>query len=85
MTTWKGAWNRARADRAGDPARCIHGQGRRAPARARAGTAIFMTAQPRGAPAALVHNLQYNKVLHQHVVVLMVTTRQVPHVRRKSA
>ena len=44
------------------------------------GTAIFMTAQPRGAPAALVHNLQYNKVLHQHVVILMVTTRQVPHV-----
>lgn len=53
--------------------------GEQPPARV-AGTAIFMTAQPRGAPAALVHNLQYNKVLHQHVVILMVTTRQVPHV-----
>ena len=39
-----------------------------------------MTAQPRGAPAALGHNVRYNKVLHQHVVILMVTTRPVPHV-----
>jgi KUP system potassium uptake protein len=44
------------------------------------GTAVFMTAQPRGAPAALAHNVRYNKVLHQYVVILMVTTRQVPHV-----
>jgi KUP system potassium uptake protein len=44
------------------------------------GTAVFMTAQPRGAPAALGHNVRYNKVLHQHVVILMVTTRPVPHV-----
>ncbi len=44
------------------------------------GTAVFMTAQPRGAPAALANNLRYNKVLHQHVVILMVTTRPVPHV-----
>ncbi|OFW03638.1 MAG: potassium transporter Kup [Acidobacteria bacterium RIFCSPLOWO2_02_FULL_68_18] len=44
------------------------------------GTAVFMTAQPRGTPPALVHNVRYNKVLHEHVVVLMVTTAQVPHV-----
>jgi KUP system potassium uptake protein len=44
------------------------------------GTAVFMTAQPRGAPAALGHNVRYNKVLHTHVVILMVTTRPVPHV-----
>ena len=44
------------------------------------GTAVFMTAQPKGTPAALVHNLRHNKVLHQHVVILMVTTRPVPHV-----
>jgi KUP system potassium uptake protein len=44
------------------------------------GTAVFMTAQPRGTPPALAHNLRYNKVLHQHVVTLMVTTQPVPHV-----
>jgi KUP system potassium uptake protein len=44
------------------------------------GTAIFMTAQPRATPPALVHNLRYNKVLHSHVVVLTVATAPVPHV-----
>jgi KUP system potassium uptake protein len=39
-----------------------------------------MTAQPTGTPPALAHNLQYNKVLHRHVVVLTVSTAQVPHV-----
>ena len=36
------------------------------------GTAVFMTAQPTGTPPALVHNLRYNKVLHEHVVILTV-------------
>ena len=44
------------------------------------GTAIFMTAQPTGTPAALVHNLHYNKMLHEHVVVLTVATVPTPHV-----
>jgi KUP system potassium uptake protein len=44
------------------------------------GTAVFMTAHPRGTPPALAHNLRYNKVLHEHVVTLMVTTEPVPHV-----
>jgi KUP system potassium uptake protein len=44
------------------------------------GTAVFMTAQPTGTPPALSHNLRYNKVLHQHVLVLTVATAQVPHV-----
>jgi KUP system potassium uptake protein len=44
------------------------------------GTAVFMTAQPRGTPAALAHNLRFNKVLHEHVITLMVTTQPVPHV-----
>jgi KUP system potassium uptake protein len=43
------------------------------------GTAVFMTAQPTGTPAALAHNLRYNKILHEHVVVLTVTTVPVPH------
>jgi KUP system potassium uptake protein len=44
------------------------------------GTAVFMTAQPRGTPPALAHNVRHNKVLHEHVITLMVTTQPVPHV-----
>jgi KUP system potassium uptake protein len=44
------------------------------------GTAVFMTAQPRGTPPALAHNLRYNKILHDHIVVLTVTTAPVPYV-----
>ncbi len=44
------------------------------------GTAVFMTAQPRGTPPALAHNVRYNKVLHEQVVTLMITTQPVPHV-----
>ncbi|HKE85292.1 MAG TPA: KUP/HAK/KT family potassium transporter, partial [Vicinamibacterales bacterium] len=44
------------------------------------GTAVFMTAQPRGTPPALAHNLRYNKILHEHVIVLTVTTAPTPYV-----
>jgi KUP system potassium uptake protein len=43
------------------------------------GTAVFMTAQPRSTPPALTHNLRYNKVLHETVVILAVQTQTVPH------
>jgi len=46
------------------------------------GTAVFMTAHPRGTPPALVHNLRYNKVLHESVVVLTVATVPVPYVKQ---
>ena len=42
-----------------------------------------MTAQPSGTPPALAHNLRYNKVLHDHVIVLTVSTVQVPHVTQE--
>ena len=44
------------------------------------GTAVFMTAQPNGTPPALAHNLRYNKVLHEHSIVLTVSTEERPHV-----
>jgi KUP system potassium uptake protein len=44
------------------------------------GTAVFMTAQPRGTPPALAHNLRHNKVMHEYVVILTVSTGLVPHV-----
>jgi KUP system potassium uptake protein len=43
------------------------------------GTAVFMTAQPTGTPPALAHNMRYNKVLHERVVLLTVSTAQRPH------
>jgi KUP system potassium uptake protein len=43
------------------------------------GTAVFMTAQPTGTPAALAHNLRYNKILHEHVIVLTASTVPVPY------
>ncbi|MFN8063455.1 MAG: potassium transporter Kup [Vicinamibacterales bacterium] len=44
------------------------------------GTAVFMTAQPNATPAALAHNVRFNKVLHEHVVTLMVITELKPYV-----
>jgi KUP system potassium uptake protein len=43
------------------------------------GTAVYMSAQTTGVPAALVHNLQYNKVLHERVVLLGIVTVQQPY------
>ena len=42
------------------------------------GTAVFMTARPGGAPPILVHHLKHNKALHEHVVLLTVTTLDTP-------
>jgi KUP system potassium uptake protein len=39
-----------------------------------------MTAQPTGTPPALAHNVHYNKVLHEHVVVLTARTEPTPFV-----
>src|SRR5213592_3463994 len=43
------------------------------------GTAVFMYGTADGTPPALVHNLVHNKVLHEKVVFLTVTTEDVPH------
>ena len=44
------------------------------------GTAIFMSGSSWRTPPALRQNLQHNKVLHERVVFVTVTTRPVPHV-----
>jgi KUP system potassium uptake protein len=82
MTTWK-TGRRIVAQRLSARAvpleDFIRGVAEHPPARV-PGTAVFMTAQPRGTPPALAHNLRYNKVLHEHVVTLMVATEPVPYV-----
>jgi KUP system potassium uptake protein len=45
------------------------------------GTAVFLTADPNNVPFSLLHNLKHNKVLHQRVILLSVTTESVPIVR----
>lgn len=44
------------------------------------GTAVFMSATPRGIPAALSQNTEHNHVLHEKLIVLTITTEEVPHV-----
>jgi KUP system potassium uptake protein len=50
-----------------------------APPRVR-GTAVFLTADPDAAPAALMHNLKHNQVLHENIIVLTVKIAPQPHV-----
>jgi KUP system potassium uptake protein len=45
------------------------------------GTAIFLTSNPDLAPAALMHNLKHNKVLHEKNVILTVQTAETPRVK----
>jgi KUP system potassium uptake protein len=44
------------------------------------GTAVFMTADARGVPSALLHNLKHNKVLHERVVILNIRYSEIPYV-----
>jgi len=55
---------------------------RNPPARV-AGTAVFLTSTPGSVPHALLHNLAHNKVLHERVVFLTVTIKDVPWVSAK--
>ncbi|QFU14899.1 potassium transporter Kup [Microvirga thermotolerans] len=42
------------------------------------GTAVFLTSDPETAPAALLHNLKHNKVLHEQNVILTVVIQDAP-------
>ena len=45
------------------------------------GTAVFMNGTASRTPAALRHNVEHNKVLHERVVFVTVKTQQVPYIR----
>jgi KUP system potassium uptake protein len=51
----------------------------RPPMRAR-GTAVFLTGDPGKVPAALMHNLKHNQVLHEQVVLLNIRSVRRPRV-----
>jgi KUP system potassium uptake protein len=42
------------------------------------GVAVYLTANPDHAPAALLHNLKHNRVLHDHNVIVTVETLEAP-------
>jgi KUP system potassium uptake protein len=50
------------------------------PPRRAPGTAAFLSSNPVGVPAALLANLRHNGVLHEQVLLINVTTAEVPHV-----
>lgn len=47
------------------------------------GVAIFLTSDPQTAPAALLHNIKHNHVLHEKNVILTVVTVNKPRVSRQ--
>jgi len=44
------------------------------------GTAVFMTSATDGIPNVLLHHVKHNKVLHRQVVLLSISTQNVPFV-----
>ena len=48
--------------------------------RMRKGTSIFLSTSAELVPAALLHNLKHNQVLHDRVIILTVKVEEVPHV-----
>lgn len=47
------------------------------------GIAIFMTSDPESTPPALLHNLKHNKILHERVALLTISTTDEPYVRAR--
>lgn len=47
------------------------------------GAAIFLTGDPDVAPAALLHNLKHNQVLHEQIIILTVKTVNAPRAPEK--
>lgn len=45
------------------------------------GTAVFMTGNREGVPAALLHNLAHNQVLHERILLVTVVTEEHPVVK----
>jgi KUP system potassium uptake protein len=42
------------------------------------GAAVFMSANPKGTPRALGHNIRHNKVIHERVIVLTISIAEEP-------
>ncbi len=83
MTTWKTGRTRLRAKTQNslmplDP--FLTDIERHAPHRV-AGTAIFLTNGLEGTPLSLLHNLKYNKVVHERNILLTIVIEHAPRVK----
>ena len=47
------------------------------------GTAVFLTADTAGVPLVMLHHLKHNQVLHETVVLLTISTAEIPVVSEK--
>lgn len=47
------------------------------------GNAMYMSSETWGVPIPLLHNLKHNKVLHKHIGILTIRTKEVPYVPKK--
>jgi KUP system potassium uptake protein len=45
------------------------------------GAAIFMSGNPLGTPPVLLHNIKYNRVVHETVAIMNVVVEEAPHVK----
>lgn len=48
------------------------------------GTVVFLTANSKATPIALLHNIKHNKVLHEQNFIVTVTTEEIPRVSEKN-
>jgi KUP system potassium uptake protein len=82
MTTWRTGRRLVLAQLATEtmPLADFLGICQEAPEARVSGTAVFFTTRTEHVPATLMQNLKHNKVLHQQVVLLRVTTDNVPRV-----
>ena len=82
MATWMWGRSRLTAQRAADalPLTTLIGSLRPDhPARV-PGTGVYMTGQVDNVPAAMLHNMKHNKVLHERTVLMTVRTEDVPQI-----
>jgi KUP system potassium uptake protein len=47
------------------------------------GTGIYMSSDTWGVPVPLLHNLKHNKIVHERVIILTITSHEVPQVPKE--
>jgi KUP system potassium uptake protein len=62
------------------PLDALVGMLERKPPQRVAGTAVFLTSDPKSAPTALLHSLKHYKVLHENNIIVSVETTHTPRV-----
>jgi KUP system potassium uptake protein len=81
MLTWRrGSALLAAMERANADVQPVLASLERKPPLRVSGTAVFLTATPESAPAALLHNLKHNHMLHERNILLTVKSADAPRV-----